>query len=198
MERLTKFGSVGKAQLVRNLGPKRVVVCFVYIPIVCLVLMAALEGMLRVTFSDPDYYWDNRFTFLSPESFQNHGEGVWTYRANKTIREVSLYAFPTPFGTDASISVEYDCLMRSNNLGLLQKRDVTPGSVATIIAGDSFTAGQGGCPWFDRLQALRGEENLVNAGLVGAGFDQWREPRTILAFGDSALAERAVAALVPR
>ena len=41
---------------------------------------------------------------------------------------------PTPFGTDASISVEYDCLMRSNNLGLLQKRDVTPGSVATIIA----------------------------------------------------------------
>src|SRR6185436_8170322 len=39
---------------------------------------------------------------------------------------------------------------------------------------DSFTAGQGGCPWFDRLQSRRPHERLVNGGLLGTGVEQWR------------------------
>jgi len=63
--------------------------------------------------------------------------------------------------------------MKSNNLGLLQERDVATDRAWTVIIGDSFTAGQGGCPWSDRLQARRPDDNIVNAGLMGSGFIQW-------------------------
>jgi hypothetical protein len=71
--------------------------------------------------------------------------------------------------------VEFDCLYQTNNLGLLGTDDITPNNEETIVIGDSFTSGQGGCAWFDRLQQRRKTERLINAGLPGTGFGHWIE-----------------------
>jgi hypothetical protein len=133
----------------------------------------SLELLLRLVFSDPDYYWEFRFLYTSPNAYQNRAPGIWTYRPNAVVREVAVYGMASLFRPRPRLVVEHDCLMRSNNLGLLQDRDVDTDSSWTVVIGDSFTAGQGGCPWVDRLQARRPDDHLVNAGLQGSGFAQW-------------------------
>jgi len=140
---------------------------------VALFAVIGTELLLRALSPDPSYYWKFRFEFASPNAFVNRGEGLWTYRPNADLREVAVYALPSPLAREPKLWIEYDCRMRSNNLGLLQDHDVLPEKPVTIVFGDSFTAGQGGCPWFDKLQARRPQDQLFNAGLMGAGFDQW-------------------------
>jgi hypothetical protein len=137
-------------------------------------VVLACELMLRVFASDPEYYWNYRFSFVSPAAFQNRGDGLWTYRPHVAVREVAVYAVASLFSSKPRFVVESDCQMRSNNLGLLQDADIAPGTNATVIVGDSFAAGQGGCPWFDRLQSRRSSDRLVNGGLMGTGVEQWR------------------------
>ena len=136
----------------------------------CLFVILGLEALLRIAFADPDYYWHNRFLFVSPNAFSNHDDSFWTYRPDVTIREVGIYGAAALFSTKPRMLVEYDCRMRSNNLGLLQADDIQRGAVATVVMGDSFAVGQAGCPWFDRLQQRRPSDRLVNAALPGIGF----------------------------
>src|SRR5205809_638941 len=140
---------------------------------VTLFVVVGLEAIFRIISFDPFYYWKFRFQFVSPNSYVNRAEGVWTYRPNAAVREVAVYAMPSPLAFEPKLTVEFDCRMRSNNLGLLQDDDIAPGTPRTIVIGDSFTSGQGGCPWFHRLQARRPRDQLLNAGLLGTGFDQW-------------------------
>ena len=145
---------------------------FAYVVYVIAFVAVGLEILLRLL-PDPTTYWFDQFRFVSPQVFQNQGAGVWTYRPHVDIREAAVYALPTPTA-GTRFTVEYDCRMRSNSLGLLQQDDIDPARGTTIVVGDSFTAGQGGCPWFDRLRALRPQEQLLNAGLFGTGIEQWR------------------------
>jgi hypothetical protein len=171
---------------------KRWAGAFAYLPYVGTIVVAGLEVLLRVFFSDPEYYWDSRFGFVSPKAVENHVPGVWTYRPYTAIREAAVYALPTAtLGT--RFVVEYDCRMQANNWGLLQQADIEPGMIATIVVGDSFTAGQGGCPWFERLVALRNGELLINAGLMGTGIEQWR--RLIIHLQERGLVVRRVLAI---
>jgi hypothetical protein len=140
---------------------------------VTLFVLVGAELVLRAIAPDPFYYWKFRFQFVSPNAYINHAEGLWTYRPNTALREVGVYAMPSPFARAPTLSVEFDCRMRSNNLGLLQDDDISPGRPRTIVFGDSFTSGQGGCPWFYKLQARRPKDQLLNAGLLGTGFGQW-------------------------
>lgn len=140
---------------------------------VALFVAVGVEILFRIFAPDPFYYWPYRFQYVSPNAFENRDEGVWTYRRNAAIREVSVYGLPSLVSTRPSLSVGFDCRMRSNNLGLLQDNDVAPGTGVTLVLGDSFTSGQGGCPWFHKLQARRPQDRLLNAGLLGTGFDQW-------------------------
>ena len=140
---------------------------------VTLFVVVGSELMLRAVALDPFYYWKFRFQFVSPNAYVNRGDGVWTYRPNADLREVAVYGLPTPLAREPKLWVEFHCRMRSNNLGLLQDDDVLPETPVTIVFGDSFTAGQGGCPWFHKLQARRPQDQLLNAGLLGTGFDQW-------------------------
>jgi hypothetical protein len=128
---------------------------------------------LRILYSDFDIHTEYRFPFYSPNSIQNRAPGVWTYRPNTRIREVAVYETPSLFPLQPRFNVEYDCFMQSNNWGLLQERDIDSNHSWTLILGDSFTAGEGGCPWFDRLQARRPDDHLVNAGFIGSGLAQW-------------------------
>ncbi len=140
---------------------------------VTLFVVAGCELMLRAVRLDPFYYWKFRFQFVSPNAYVNRAEGVWTYRPNADLREVAVYGMPSPLTREPKLWVEFDCRMRSNNLGLLQDSDLLPEKPATIVFGDSFTSGQGGCPWFHKLQARRPRDQLLNAGQIGTGFAQW-------------------------
>jgi hypothetical protein len=136
-------------------------------------VVVGTELMFRALSPDPFYYWKFRFQFVSPNAYVNRGEGLWTYRPNLDLREAVVYGMPSPLAREPKLWVEYDCRMRSNNLGLLQDDDVLSEAPRTIVFGDSFTSGQGGCPWFHKLQARRPQDQLLNAGLLGTGFDQW-------------------------
>ncbi len=140
---------------------------------VTLFVAVGTELMLRALVLDPFYYWKFRFQYVSPKAYINRSEGVWTYRPNADLREAAVYAVPSPLAREPKLTLEADCRMRSNNLGLLQDDDVLPGTPRTIVFGDSFTSGQGGCPWFHKLQARRPQDRLLNAGLLGTGLDQW-------------------------
>jgi hypothetical protein len=144
-----------------------------YLLATCLFVILGLEALLRIAYADPDHYWHNRFLFISPNAYRNFDDNFWTYRPDVTIREVGIYGVAALFSTKPKILVEYDCRMRSNNLGLLQADNIQRGTVATVVMGDSFAAGQGGCPWFDRLQARRKSDRLINAALPGTGFGHW-------------------------
>ena len=141
---------------------------------VAMFVAVGTELLLRAFAIDPPfYYWKFRFQYVSPGALVNRAEGLWTYRPNADLREVAVYGMPSPLAHEPRLWVEFDCRMRSNNLGLLQDDDVRLEKPQTIVFGDSFTAGQGGCPWFHKLQAKRPQEQLLNAGLLGTGVDQW-------------------------
>ena len=146
---------------------------FTHLLFVALFVVIGAELVLRLIAPDPFYYWKFRFQFVSPNAYVNRGEGLWTYRPNTSLRETAVYAMPSPLVREPKLSVEFDCRMRSNNLGLLGDDDVLPGTPVTIVFGDSFTSGQGGCPWFHKLQARRPQDKMLNAGLLGTGLDQW-------------------------
>ena len=83
----------------------------------CLVVAVSVETLLRLAFADPDYYWGNRFLFISPNIYENRRDQFWTYRPHTPIREVAVYGMPALFTKQPRIFVEYDCFMKSNTLG---------------------------------------------------------------------------------
>jgi hypothetical protein len=153
--------------------PSRLLKAVVYISGLLLFTVVCFELMLRFLYADPAYYFDYRFSFLSPNAYQNRTSEVWTYLPNANIREVEVYGMLSLFRLGPRFNVEYDCQMKSNNLGFIQDRDVEPKGDWTLILGGSFSSGEGGCPWFERLQAGRPKDLLINAGLPATGFGQW-------------------------
>jgi hypothetical protein len=95
-----------------------------YVVGVVLFVLLSLELLLRLTFPDPSYYWPFRFWYISPHAFQKQTEAVWTYQPNMSIREVAVYGVPSLFRERPRMIIEYDCMMKSNNLGFLQERDI--------------------------------------------------------------------------
>ncbi len=146
---------------------------FAYLIACAIFLVGGLELLLRMVFPDPDYHFAYRFLSVSPDAYQNLDSGIWVHRPYTSIREVGVYAMASLLPPWPRIAIEYDCRMRSNNWGLLQDDDIPPGTSATLILGDSFTAGHGGCPWFPRLQARRPNERIANGGFMGTGFSHW-------------------------
>ena len=133
-----------------------------------------LEIALRLAFGDPHYYWNNRYLFVPAGGFENVSERLWTYGRDMDYREVAIYGFPQqarlPF---SGFRVEYDCRFKTNNLGFPQQRDFDAGDRVTLVLGDSFTAGQGGCPWMQQLEQSNPQWSLLNAGLMGTGLPVW-------------------------
>jgi hypothetical protein len=153
--------------------PSRFLKAVVYISGLLLVTALCFEFMLRFFYADPSFNIGYRFSFLSPGAYQNRTSEVWTYVPNADIRDVQVYGMLSLFRLGPRFNVEYDCRMKSNNLGLLQDRDVEPKGAWTLILGGSLISGEGGCPWFERLQARRPEDLMINAGLPATGFGQW-------------------------
>jgi hypothetical protein len=117
-----------------------------------------------------EYHWGRRIIFFGGSgTIFNNKDDIFTYSANKTIRNLTIYF------SDHTFNVEFDYRFHTNNFGLVQDADVVPNLNSMLLLGDSFTEGQGAAPWFPHVA---GEiRNLgyqpINGGLSGTGFAQW-------------------------
>ncbi len=125
---------------------------------------------LRFYYSDPDYYWEHRYLYVTPDTYQNIDDKLWVYGPSRSMRDVAVYGF-----LDGGFRISYDCASPVNNIGLLQSRDFHSGDAVFGIIGDSYTAGHGGCPWFSQLEAAYPNQSFLNGGLMGTGIGAWRE-----------------------
>jgi hypothetical protein len=118
------------------------------------------------------YNWNRRIMFFAGGGtiFQNQGD-IFTYVPNNEVRSVTVYF------SDDNFVAEYDYRFHANNYGLVQDTDVVPGRPSLLLLGDSFTEGQGAEPWFRQLSVHTGkiEYQVINGGLIGTGFEQWRK-----------------------
>jgi hypothetical protein len=100
--------------------------------------------------------------------FENHGS-IFTYLPHNEVTNL------TGFLSGSGFEIEYHYRFRTNNLGLVQDTDVTPGRDSLLVLGDSFTEGQGAEPWFRLIapQIVKLGYQPINGGLPGIGFAHW-------------------------
>ncbi len=101
-------------------------------------------------------------------AFRNK-EKIFTYKPNSIISAAAYYE------QGSGLHKEYDYEFKTNNFGLVQKRDIDKERPSILVLGDSFTEGQGATPWFYSLEESGGKNlQLINGGLLGTGFSQWK------------------------
>jgi hypothetical protein len=109
--------------------------------------------------------------FEAVPNFKNEGN-LFKYHPNARFKSTTFYVDP-----DKKISIkEYESIIKTNNLGLVQLNNIPEGSIVDLFVGDSFTEGHGASPWFYNLESERVDQvKAVNAGIVGTGPLQWLE-----------------------
>ncbi len=137
--------------------------------------LVLIELLLQFATHNPNYYFSNRYLFVTAGYARNVSDEFWIYSPNRKVREVVVYGFSEKrYLPGDGYRIEYQCTFSTNNLGLIQERDFFKGDKAVLIVGDSITAGHGGCPWFSRLVSRKSDLELMNGGLVGTGFVHWK------------------------
>jgi hypothetical protein len=146
--------------------------CTIAIAVASVVL--ATELLLRFFWQEEPYYWDRRLMFFSEgKVFQNRDWGGFVYHPNATIRSQTFYIVDEATG---EIVKEYDYLIKTNSLGLVQLKNVDPSKPSIILLGDSFTEGQGASPWFYELESRWPDtafHQIINGGILGTGVEAW-------------------------
>jgi lysophospholipase L1-like esterase len=113
-----------------------------------------------------DYFWKSRQLFINKGGFRVVGEnGLWSYEPNSHIKTTAFYHL-----SRWNSWMEYQCEFETNRFGLV-KTNLREDSndVDFLVLGDSFTEGQGGCPWLTVGRLPAGFPVVLNAGLQGAG-----------------------------
>lgn len=101
-------------------------------------------------------------------AFRNQGK-IFSYSPNSSISATTYYE------VESGLHKEYDYEFKTNNLGLVQKLNTDKDRPSILVLGDSFTEGQGATPWFYDLESRNSKpEQLINGGLLGTGFAQWK------------------------
>lgn len=134
-----------------------------------LVISAFLIEMTGLFIFDNRYFWERRYLYLSSDSILNETsvtKSFWKYQPNSAIRSVAVYqrAF-NPI-------IEYDCKFDTNSYGFVDTGPISD-VVDFLVLGDSFTEGQGGCPWLTKDSLIKNTStsglSIANGGLQGAG-----------------------------
>lgn len=99
----------------------------------------------------------------------NNQDGFFVYGPNNIVESTTFYHI------DDEWVKEYDYIIPTNNLGLVQTTPTITDKDSLLILGDSFTEGQGSFPWFEafRDSFSSPELQLINGGVFGTGFRQW-------------------------
>src|SRR5208283_834199 len=138
--------------------------------IIMLITTAFIEG-LGLFIKPNEYFWDFRNLFVSKNGFRTIEEnGLWTYKPNSTVFSASIYHF-------FSLGwIEWRCAFKTNRFGMIDTNYNVEDSVDYLVLGDSFTEGQGGCPWLARDKLQSGSlPTIINAGLQGAGVQEMEQ-----------------------
>jgi hypothetical protein len=147
----------------------------VYVLFLVISVIAGVEILLRLFFGNPTQFDAHRYLFASEGAFRVIGPKLWTYAPSRELRLLAVYQFPgARLIPAAAPRIEFDCLYRTNNLGLVEGRNFRAGDKAVVVFGDSYTEGQGGCPWFYRLEERFPDAPLLNGGLQGLGPLSWQ------------------------
>lgn len=133
----------------------------------------AVECTYKIFFMDKSFYkWGDRYMLFGQDGggtvFKNVGE-IFTYNPNATIKSSTYYNIKNEW------VMEYEYLIHTNNLGLVQSNDVRGDVSSILLLGDSYTEGQGSAPWFEILnKKLKSDgQQYVNGGLLATGPSQW-------------------------
>jgi hypothetical protein len=139
----------------------------------CVIAVAIFEFAQRHIGKKEQLSPHTRYMLLSDgkngQIFRNIDK-FFVYEPNQRIRSVTYYY------VDNNWTKEYDYIIPTNNLGLVQS-NVTENHVPSVVLlGDSFTEGQGASPWFESFRSNFSQKTMqyVNGGLIGTGFQQWQ------------------------
>ena len=137
--------------------------------IVLLITVLFLE-VLGLFIFDNRYSWEKRYLFLSQNSLVNTTTAkkklpLWHYKPSSQIRSVATYS------DFLSTKIEYDCRFKTNKLGFINTGKIKD-SADYLILGDSFTEGQGGCPWLVESTITK-DKYLKNFDIINAGLQSY-------------------------
>tara|TARA_B100001057_G_scaffold273726_1_gene274026 strand:+ start:1252 stop:2322 length:1071 start_codon:yes stop_codon:yes gene_type:complete len=114
-----------------------------------------------------DYNYQNRYMLFSEGKNFRNIDNFFTYYPNQKINVSNYY-----FKNDDFIKV-YNYNIYTNNLGLVQKKNLNKDTPSILFLGDSFTEGQGAESWIDNFDGVFKKYQIINGGLLGTGFQQF-------------------------
>ena len=110
--------------------------------------------------------YDRYMLYSEGDVFKNIGK-ILKYHPNKNIISKTFYDI------DGQFKEEYSYIIETNNFGLVQKNDIEKNKESILFLGDSFTEGQGAKAWINNFQGFYKNLQLINGGILGAGFNQF-------------------------
>ena len=139
--------------------------------LILLITLVLFETLTRPFFAFRNQLFDYRYQSINTGGFRVVDDRLWTYKPNSTVDIASVYGFPYPYST---FKVEFRCRFDTNEFGLVKGiHPYDPAKKTILLAGDSFTEGQGGCPWTHYIEEQFPQYNIINGGLMGIGVDNY-------------------------
>ena len=118
---------------------------------------------------------ERRVYLYSTPNFQMKGD-VLLYHPEQQIK-VSQYITSME---DNSISEIYSHDIITNNLGLVQKKQISNKDSIHLFLGDSFTEGEGITAWFYDIEKKQYDLKMVNGGIKSTGPQSWEKLKNYL------------------
>ena len=121
----------------------------------------------QIIFKKGNYNFKNAYMLFSEGKVFKNIDNFFTYEPNKKITASNYY-----FNGEEFVEV-YKYNLTTNNLGLVQKKDIFKNIPSILILGDSFTEGQGAEAWIDNFDGKYKDYQIINGGLLATGFKQF-------------------------
>lgn len=118
---------------------------------------------------DNRFNFDARFLYFSADPIVNETstpKHFWKYKPNSDVRSLATYQ------KLLTNEIEYDCRFRTNEFGFIDTGNIDH-YADFLVLGDSYTEGQGGCPWLTNDTLSKDKKlsklKIINGGLMGTG-----------------------------
>ena len=118
-------------------------------------------------FKKDNYDYKKRYLIFNEGKVFRNIENFFTYHPNKKIKTANYYY------SEGKFTEVYNYEIHTNNMGLVQKNDISEGISSILFLGDSFTEGQGSESWIDYFEGNYKDYQIINGGLLGTGFQQF-------------------------
>lgn len=118
-------------------------------------------------FKKSEYNYKNRYLVYSEGNVFRNIDNFFTYEPNTSITASNYYFINDKFKRI------YNYIIKTNNLGLVQDKDLIKESPSILFLGDSFTEGQGDGSWLNYFDGEFKNHQIINGGLLGTGFQQF-------------------------